>query len=148
MKCQKCGNNNASFHYKANINGQKTELHLCSECAEKAGYTDESMFGGNVFDSMFGDFFDGFFAPMGRSFFPEFGRLMMPVMTLPRIEFALTKDDAPEKEKVPTATDEEMKQRREINALREQMNAAVKEENFEKAAELRDKLHSLEKKDK
>ncbi len=147
MKCQKCGNNNATFHYRANINGQKTEQHLCAECAEKAGYTEERIFGADMFDSMFSNFFDGFFTPFGRSFFPEFGRIMMPVITIPQIEYVVKNDDGQSREKVPTATDEEMKRRREINIIREQMNAAVKEENFEKAAELRDRIRKLEKND-
>lgn len=33
MKCQKCGKNEASTHYTEVLNGQKKELHLCSECA-------------------------------------------------------------------------------------------------------------------
>ena len=147
MKCQKCGNNNATFHYKANINGQITEQHLCAECAEQAGFTNERMFGADMFGSMFNNFFDGFFAPVNRGFFPEFGRLVMPVMTVPQIEYVVKSDEEKNKEKVPTATDEEMKRRREINVIREQMNAAVKEEDFEKAAELRDKLRALEKND-
>src|SRR5574344_1433969 len=105
MKCQKCGNNNATFHYKANINGQTTEQHLCAQCAEKAGFTDERMFGADMFDSMFNNFFNGFFAPVSRSFFPEFGRLVMPVMTVPQIEYVVKNDEEKNREKVPTATD-------------------------------------------
>ena len=150
MKCQKCGNNNATFHYKANINGQTTEQHLCPQCAEKAGFTDEKMFGENMFDSMFSDFFEGFFTPATRGLFPEYARLVvpvMPVMAAPQIEYVVKNDEEKNKEKVPTATDEEMKLRREINVIREQMKTAVKEEDFEKAAELRDKLRELDKKD-
>ena len=40
--------------------------------------------------------------------------------------------------------DEEMKKRREINILREQMQQAVKSEDYEKAAVLRDKIRELE----
>ena len=33
MLCQNCGNHEADFHFNSNINGDITELHLCSECA-------------------------------------------------------------------------------------------------------------------
>ena len=36
MKCTNCGKNNASYHYRYNINGTVTEAHLCPECAAKA----------------------------------------------------------------------------------------------------------------
>ena len=38
----------------------------------------------------------------------------------------------------------ELVRRRELNALREEMSLCIKEENFEKAAEIRDKIRSLE----
>jgi Uncharacterized protein with conserved CXXC pairs len=146
MKCQNCGNNNAVFHYKVNINGQKSEQHLCAECAEKAGLTEENLFGGNMFDSMFADFF----TPARSAFFPEFSRFMMPVMTLPRIEFMVRNDEAEREkipaEKAPAEKDEGLSLRRELNVLREQMKSAVSAEDFEKAAELRDKIRELEKK--
>ena len=33
MKCDRCGKNEATFHYKTNINGRVTEAHLCPDCA-------------------------------------------------------------------------------------------------------------------
>ena len=39
MKCENCGKNEVTFIYQSNINGQVTEKHLCSECAEKLGLT-------------------------------------------------------------------------------------------------------------
>ena len=38
MKCDRCGKNEATFHYKTNINGRVTEAHLCSDCARAMGY--------------------------------------------------------------------------------------------------------------
>ena len=37
MKCEHCGNEEVSFHYTSNINGNITEKHLCSQCAGKFG---------------------------------------------------------------------------------------------------------------
>ena len=33
MKCDRCGKNEATFHYKTNINGRVTEAQLCPDCA-------------------------------------------------------------------------------------------------------------------
>ena len=78
MKCENCGKNEVTFIYQSNINGKVTEKHLCSECAEKLGYTQkiaarnrsmmQSFFGGSLLGN---GFFDDFFSPMpslmGRS---------------------------------------------------------------------------------
>ncbi len=41
MLCQHCNQNEATTHIKQNINGQRTEMHLCSECAKELGVMDE-----------------------------------------------------------------------------------------------------------
>ena len=71
MKCENCGKNEVTFIYQSNINGKVTEKHLCSECAEKLGYTQkiaahnqrmmQNFFGGSLFGN---NFFDDFFSPM------------------------------------------------------------------------------------
>lgn len=35
MLCEICGENEATFHYSEVVNGNRTEHHLCSECAAK-----------------------------------------------------------------------------------------------------------------
>ena len=35
MKCQRCNENEATFFYEENINGQKKKLSLCAHCAEE-----------------------------------------------------------------------------------------------------------------
>lgn len=148
MKCQNCGNNNAVFHYQAIINGQKTEQHLCAECAEKAGITGENFFGGDIFGSMFNDFFADFRRPARFGLFPDFGRMMIPVMTFPQIEIAVKKDELKEEKavagNVPAEKDEAMSRRREANLLKEQLKVAIEAEEFEKAAQLRDKIREID----
>ena len=147
MKCTNCGKNTATCHYRSDINGKVTEQHLCSECAEKL-YGKEDLFSG--FDSMFDDFFtpfEGFFG-RGRSLFSGLDRLMTPTLLMPRI--TLIQQGAENKAETEESTaeekaDPELARRREINALREQMKSAAEAEDYEKAAELRDKLHELEK---
>jgi hypothetical protein len=109
--------------------------------------TGDSFFGGDIFNTMFNNFFSGFAIPT-RSFFPEFGRVIIPVMNLPRIELAVKKDEAAKEEataeKTAVEKDEVMSRRREANLLRSQLSAAIESEEFEKAAELRDKIRELE----
>lgn len=57
MKCQKCGVNNANVSYTRILNGEKTELHLCSECARKMNINVNINLG---IEDMFSNFFDDF----------------------------------------------------------------------------------------
>ncbi len=50
MLCQKCGKNQATTHYTQIINGKKTEMHLCSQCAGS---------GNGTFPSLLSDMFFG-----------------------------------------------------------------------------------------
>lgn len=149
MKCEKCGKE-ANFYYRSNVNGKVTTMNLCSECAEKSG---SLMKMDSVFNSMYNDMFNMFgsmLTPMALSPWSgfEFG---MPTISRPR--FRITLEPVNENgEAVKTGAetntenkvDPEMSKRREINALREQMNMAVKNEEFEKAAKLRDRIRELD----
>ena len=72
MKCEHCGKNEVTFVYRSNINGTVEEHHLCSQCAEKLGYTQRVQAGGrSLMQNFFGrnsllgsGFFDDFFVPM------------------------------------------------------------------------------------
>lgn len=55
--CDECKKNNASVFYKQTINGKTTEMHLCEECAEKAGIT-------SGFETSFSSPFDDIFSHM------------------------------------------------------------------------------------
>ena len=59
MLCQKCGERQATFHYKQNINGKKTEIYLCEQCRKE-------MAGEDFFDNglNWNDFFGVFESPL------------------------------------------------------------------------------------
>lgn len=139
MKCEKCGKE-ANFYYRSNINGKVTTMNLCSECADKSGTHMGMMDMDSVFDSMFRDMhsmFGGFMNPWRGFSIPS-----------PRIHILLEPSGEAKKAEPKTEQkiDPEMAKRRELNALREQMNIAVQNEEFEKAAELRDKIKELDNK--
>jgi len=158
MNCQRCGKNEVSFHYSSNVNGKVTEAHLCSQCAAESGYdVDKLLAQGRLFDQS-GSFnlnqlVDIMFPVHGASgFIPLAIPMVRTNPMLPYTARARTgriEQDTPHvcgcgksiardpEEKV----DEEMNMRRELNA---QMRAAVEKEEFEKAAELRDRIKELE----
>lgn len=167
MLCQNCGKHEATTHIKSVVNGEYTQLHLCSTCAGKLGYGD--VFSGFGFD--LGDFFGNFFSKpktmlstaktercekCGMSFeeivksgkigcadcYGKFYEMLLP--SIQRIhgktqhsgKVANTVD---EKETVKEKTKEEI-----IAELKEEMKAAIEEQNFERAAEIRDEIKAKE----
>ena len=154
MKCENCGKNEVTFVYQSNINGKVTEKHLCSECAEKLGYTQkiaahsqrmmQNFFGNSIFGN---SFFDDFFPPvpslMGRMLEDPFDDFFAD---MPALGAAPAKQE--EQKKEDDLVDREEQGRfaylRQMNALKMEMKKAVHQENFERAAELRDEIHKLE----
>lgn len=152
MKCENCGKNEVTFVYQSNINGHVTEKHLCAECAEKLGYSQklaahsqrmmQGLFGGGLFE----DFFTPVPSLLGRmnrlledpfdDFFAD-----MPALGAPA-----EREQAPKPQDTLLEGEEQdrLSRRRQLNALRLEMRRAVQTENFERAAELRDQIRSLE----
>ena len=159
MKCEKCNNREVTFFYSADINGEKTERHLCAECARAEGYggvMDFDLHPAGMFESVFNGFFGDFFAPQRAmlsafdGFGAPFGRMMAPRLAIPRVSFVVgdTNPAAVGEEsetKIPSDAGEEVRRRRELDALRQQLDEAVKTEDFEKAISLRDQIKGMEK---
>lgn len=154
MKCENCGKNEVTFVYQSNVNGHVTEKHLCADCAEKLGYTQrlaahsqrmmQNFLGGGLFD----DFFTPFPSLLGRmnrmledpfdDFFTD-----MPALGAPA-EQAQAQPPKAQDGLLEQKEQEAVSRTRQLNALRLEMQRAVQEENFERAAELRDQIHSME----
>lgn len=167
MKCQKCGSNNANTHIKTVINGEFKEYSLCSECASKMGYT-------NVFGDMesdFSNFLGSFFGNVlpartqatrcefcGSTYsdiaktgnvgcthcYEIFADELYP--SIRRIHGNTThcgKHSKLADEKKANEQKQDSKQEK-IKNLREQLDKAIKEQNFEYAAQLRDKIKEME----
>ena len=146
MKCENCGRNEANFVYRSNINGRTEEHHLCQACAEKLGYT-RGFFAQrpSVMDSFFGNdnFFSSMPSLMGRmleSPFDDFFDEMPAIGTVPVQE--VQKD---RKDNLMSCEDQSrFSYLRQMNALKHAQKKAIHEEDFERAAELRDEIHKLE----
>lgn len=153
MKCEHCGKNEVSFIYQSNINGNIEEKHLCAECAEKLGYSRRiAAQSQRLMNSLFhDDFFGSFFSPMpsllGRMDrfledpFDDFFTEMPALMAAP----AQQKAEEPKKDDLVEPEEQgRFAYLRQLNALKLEMKKAVHQENFERAAELRDEIRSLE----
>lgn len=154
MKCNKCGNNEAVFFYSTDINGEKSQGCLCADCAREEGLTGaQTSFGS--FGGLFGGMFSDFFAPE-RSLLSSFGSfgaplrgIMAPSMAIPVVNVICGEDGCTPCEAseagIPADAGAEIRRRRELEAVKQQLSAAVSAENYERAAELRDKLRAMEK---
>ena len=151
MKCDNCGKNEVTFVYQSNVNGNVTERHLCADCAAKLGYSQklaaqsQRMMRGFFGNSLFDDFFSPFPSLLGRGmrmlddpfddFFAD-----MPALGAPAEQEA----SKPQDTLLEQGEQNQLSKTRQLNALRMEMQRAVGEENFERAAELRDQIRSLE----
>ena len=166
MKCQKCGANNANTHVKTIINGEFKEYDLCSECAHKMGYTNVFTDMDNEFSNLLGSFFGNVLPARTQATRCEFcGSTYSEIAKTGQVGCAncykLFADQlypsirrihgntthcgknsgrAAAAEKKPAELTKEEK----LADMKKQLDAAVKEQNFELAAELRDKIKETE----
>lgn len=157
MKCEHCGKNEVTFMYRSSVNGNVTERHLCGECAEKLGYTRtmaahnrsmmQSFFNRN---SLFDDFFSPMSGLMGRSRwlledpFDDFFSDMPALRSAARQEQEPAEPQKQQNELVDHEEQSRFSRMRRVNALRLEMKQAVGREDFERAAQLRDEIRTLE----
>ncbi|MBR3594488.1 MAG: UvrB/UvrC motif-containing protein [Clostridia bacterium] len=161
MLCEKCHKNTATTHIKTVINGVVTEKNLCGFCAAAEGY---SQFANNSFASMLASMFGNELATgtiketrcscCGTAFsdIAETGKMgcsecyatfkdrLLPYL---RRLHGTTEHTGKRLNSVGAglvAVSEESK----IEQLRTQLLEAIKAEEFEKAAVLRDEIKSLE----
>lgn len=146
MRCDRCGKHEATFHYKSNINGRVTQVHLCPQCAEELGYTDSFRPSGMT-GGLLGDFFSRPFG-MLEPLLSGFGSRMLTEFPEPVDVLGQARESAPEAQSdgglLSRDEQDALTRQRKRNALQAQLNLAVEEERFEEAAKLRDELRALE----
>lgn len=166
MKCQKCGANNANTHIKTIVNGEFKEYDLCSECAKQMGYT--NVFGDieNEFSNFLGSFFGNVLPARtqatrcefcGSSYsdiaksghvgcancYNVFGEQLLPSIRRMHGNTAHCGKNSGRSEKQSVKPQEETKEQK-LARLKSELDKAVQEQNFEHAAELRDKIKEME----
>lgn len=168
MLCQQCQKREASVHFTQIINGNKAVMYLCSQCAEKKGHFVISP------QLNLGDFLWGFpglaqsegfttvkkpdevccdFCGLSIDEFRKTGKLgcgncykafdesLNPILR--RLHGSVQHTG-----KVPKKAAECIREMNELEGLREQLAEAINKEEYEQAAELRDRIRVLESSDK
>ena len=165
MNCDECGKNPASTHFTKIVNGKKEEIHLCESCSKNnkefgfdspfsihqllAGLLDNISEGTKKLDNVnelkcntCGTAYSKF-KQSGKfgcsNCYDSFMKQLSPL--LKRIHGHETHVG-----KIPKKTGGLIKTKREIIKIKSELNLAVEKEEFERAAELRDKIKDLQKK--
>ncbi len=168
MQCEICKTKTATVHLTEIINGQRTESHLCQNCAQKEGVSVKSQLSLNELLSSLiaahqhsdeiGD------SEISKKVCCECGITMeqfrkQALLGCPK-DYEIFEDELKEviektqdnnlahKGKVPAKAQSgdgaEDDNRDKIEELQKQLNAAVKKEDYELAAKIRDRLKDLQ----
>ena len=157
MNCEKCHKNHATIHLTAIEGGVKKEAHLCEECAKQTGI-------GVKFNFSISDLLGGFMEPakppkVSQVRCPECGITYSEFKTKARLGCAndyevfrsellrlLEKIHGSTQHagKTPHTVDAHVRKENELIRLKRDLDSVVKSEDFEKAAEIRDRIKTLE----
>ncbi len=167
MTCDHCKQRPATVHLTRIINGHKTEMHLCQECARERGemsfLAEPSFTFHNILAGLFEP--EGVLGPRtavrpkvrchncGLSFsdFRRLGQLGCSECYLQfeqELEPLIRRIHGSTRHvgKVPGRVNGEQQRRRELERLRRELQEAVAREEYERAAALRDRIRALETK--
>lgn len=164
MMCKKCGKNEASVYLRRTVNGESSEIALCRECAESDPEVMKMMKG-----SMAGDlnFFGGLFdfpsvrgmlssaktqCPLCGATYEDIARSGMVGCAecyntfRDRLASSIARlhGNVRHTGRAPARLKAKNERADRLKRLREEQQAAVAAENFERAAQLRDEIRSLE----
>lgn len=161
MKCQNCQENEATVHWTDIAGNQKTEKHLCEECARDQNAPLQqpvtlSKFLQQLLQQKVAEEFSKGMkeaCPVCGMSYIEFrssGRLGCPndydafkEGLLPLLE--RLQDDVRHSGKVPARAPSDLRKHNDMIRLRRQLERAVQREEYEKAASLRDQIERLGK---
>lgn len=153
MLCQNCHKRPANVHFTQKINGKTAEMYLCEQCANEKG---QISFGAplNIYD------FFSTMAPvsqeqscekcgMSYSDFQKTGKLGCDrcyELYQDKIKPLIKRlhGNIEHTGKIPDKVLDSIKAGREIENLKELLNKAVQAEEYEKAAEIRDRIKAIE----
>lgn len=167
MLCQECGDKKATIYVTKIINGVKTELHLCEKCAQEKGDMEFS------FEPKFSlqNFVAGFLgetgvAPQKKPLQPT--KVQCPQCGLTFAQFrqigrfgcsncysAMGEENLHplfrrihgsinHQGKMPKKVGGTTRAKREIEKLKQELQQCIQSEEYEKAAQIRDKIRALE----
>jgi protein arginine kinase activator len=172
MICQECNQRPAALHFTKIINGEKTEVHLCEKCAQEKGemfiFNGESGF---AFNNLLAGLLniDPSFQKPSESPFQQEEILQCPHCSMTFQQFLkvgrfgcvhcyetfqeqltpvlrrLHGGNWTHNGKIPKRIGGSLHLRKQIEELKLDLRNAISNEEFEKAAEMRDQIRTLEK---
>ncbi|ADC49737.1 MULTISPECIES: UvrB/UvrC motif-containing protein [Alkalihalophilus] len=172
MKCQECGEREATLHFTKIVNGKKAEFHICEHCAREKG---EHIPGSNSFsihqllsgllhlDKPINTSQDKVNRPkelvchncgMKYEQFTRTGRFGCAACyksfedKLDPILKRVHSGNHTHSGKIPVRVGGGIQLQREIDSLKAQMKQYIEREEFEQAAETRDQIRALEEQKK
>ncbi|WP_066496486.1 UvrB/UvrC motif-containing protein [Abyssisolibacter fermentans] len=168
MLCSECGKKTATIHLTKIINGEKTELHLCEDCAKNNKYLEDHF---NDSPLLFNQFFTGLVDNNGEESikkkytdiiqcprcgmtydqFRKIGRFGCPKCYETfkfKIKSLYKRLHGHEEHigKLPRKSSGKIKIAKEIDKLKKELDIVVSKEEFEQAVILRDKIKELNQK--
>lgn len=161
MVCEKCSKNHATVHLTEIVNNVKREAHLCEDCARNAGVVHKINF--SIQDLLAGLMSEVKTSTaqekMSQLRCPQCGITYADFRNKARLgcandyevfkaglEMLLQKIHGATRHvgKVPPTASTQLRKENELVRLKRDLDQAVKEEQFEKAAGIRDRLRKLE----
>jgi protein arginine kinase activator len=156
MTCEKCHKNHATYHLTAKENGVMREAHLCEECARQAGVNLKFNF---TIGELLGNLMEPKVPKVHQVRCPECGISYAEFKTKARLGCAHDYDvfraellrllekihgSTSHAGKTPQTVDAQVRLENELMRLKRDLESVVKSEDFEKAAQIRDRIKSLE----
>ncbi|WP_174615370.1 UvrB/UvrC motif-containing protein [Virgibacillus ihumii] len=170
MECQECHNRTATLHFTQVINGNKTEVHVCEKCAQEKGYMtypDDEYSLHNLLAGLFNFDAPSMESPQNTPYkqkedlqcsqcgmtFTEFKQVgkfgcaecyhafsdrLDPIFR--RVHSGNTRHNG----KVPQRKGGDLYTKKQIEAHKEELQRLIKDEAFEEAAKVRDRIRELE----
>ncbi|MCA0972687.1 UvrB/UvrC motif-containing protein [Halobacillus litoralis] len=171
MECQECKKRPATVHLTQVVNGQKTEVHVCEQCAKEKGYMsygEENFTLNDLLSGLFHSEGSSPFSNQKTQSYQQASQLKCPTCGLTYQEFARigkfgcascyqTFDDrinpilrrvhsgnTRHDGKIPKREGGNLHLKREIEDYKSRLKELIEQEEFEHAANIRDKIRTLE----
>jgi protein arginine kinase activator len=168
MQCQECGKRAATLHFTKIINGEKSEVHFCDACARDKGEIIPGTANGFSIHNLISGLLDfdpqsqssinaasksllhcdncglsyAQFSKIGRfgcsSCYQSFTTRLDPLLR--RIH-----GNTAHVGKVPKRSGSDIQAKREVDRLKKELKSCIEQEEFEKAASIRDQIRKLDK---
>lgn len=170
MDCQECHERPATLHFTKVVNGNKSEIHVCEQCAKEKGYISDEEEAYSLHDllsglfnfessSITGNKSNNFvtkgltcdkcgmsyqeFTQVGKfgcaECYHTFSEHLNPIFR--RVHSGNTTHDG----KIPKRIGTDIHYRKLVRDLRSELHQLIVDEEFEQAAQVRDKIKELEK---